>query len=149
VFGLGRLIAASPLLMEIFRWGGAAFLLAYGAKAAMRALSPRAGLQAQAGSASLTTVLGSTLAMTYLNPHVYLDTVVLLGTVGAQQPAGLQWPFAAGASVASWMWFSLLGFGAAAVAPTLRRPAVWRSIDALIALVMALLGLQLILRPLA
>ena len=149
VFGLGRLIAASPVLMEVFRWGGAAFLLAYGVKAAMRALSPRAGLQAQAGSASLTTVLGSTLAMTYLNPHVYLDTVVLLGTVGAQQPAGLQWPFAAGASVASWMWFSLLGFGAAAVAPALRRPAVWRSIDALIALVMALLGLQLILRPLA
>ncbi len=98
-----------------------------GAKAALRALSPQAGLQAQAGSASLPTVLGSTLAMTYLNPHVYLDTVVLLGTVGAQQPAGLQLPFAAGASVASWMWFSLLGFGAAAVAPALRRPAVYLS----------------------
>ena len=149
VFGLGRLIAASPLLMEVFRWGGAAFLLAYGLKAALRAMSPQAGLQAQAGSGSLTAVLGSTLAMTYLNPHVYLDTVVLLGTVGAQQPAGMQLPFAAGASVASWMWFSLLGFGAAAVAVPLRRPAVWRSIDALIALVMAILGLQLILRPLA
>ena len=143
VFGLGRLIASSPLLMEAFRWGGAAFLLAYGAKAALRALSPQAGLQAQAGTASLPAVLGSTLAMTYLDP------VVLLGTVGAQQPAGLQWPFAAGASLASWMWFSLLGFGAAAVAAPLRRPAVWRSIDALIALVMAILGLQLILRPLA
>jgi len=149
VFGLGRLIAASPLLMEVFRWGGAAFLLAYGAKAALRAISPKAGLQAQAGSGSLSAVLGSTLAMTYLNPHVYLDTVVLLGTVGAQQSPGLQLPFAAGASVASWMWFSLLGFGAAAVAVPLRRPAVWRSIDALIALVMAILGLQLILRPLA
>jgi L-lysine exporter family protein LysE/ArgO len=61
----------------------------------------------------------------------------------------MQAPFAAGASVASWMWFSLLGFGAAAVAGPLRRPAVWRSIDALIAIVMAVLGLQLILRPLA
>ena len=86
VFGLGRLIASSPLLMEAFRWGGAAFLLAYGAKAALRALSPQAGLQAQAGTASLPAVLGSTLAMTYLNPHVYLDTVVLLGTVGAPYP---------------------------------------------------------------
>ncbi|MBO9687992.1 MAG: amino acid transporter [Mitsuaria chitosanitabida] len=149
VFGLGRLIAASPLLMEVFRWGGAAFLLSYSVKAGLRALSPKAGLQAQAGSASLGAVLGSTLAMTYLNPHVYLDTVVLLGTVGAQQPEGMQAPFAAGASVASWMWFSLLGFGAAAVAGPLRRPAVWRSIDALIAIVMAVLGLQLILRPLA
>ncbi len=148
VFGLGRLIAASPMLMEVFRWGGAAFLLGYALMAARRALWPKAGLQAQAGSASLTTVLGSTLAMTYLNPHVYLDTVVLLGTLGAQQPAQGQAAFAAGASLASLMWFSLLGFGAAAVAVPLRRPAVWRSIDAVIALVMAWLGLQLLLRPL-
>ncbi len=88
VFGLGRLIASSPLLMEAFRWGGAAFLLAYGAKAALRALSPQAGLQAQAGTASLPAVLGSTLAMTYLNPHVYLDTVVGGGPGGAPPPAG-------------------------------------------------------------
>ena len=86
--------------------------------------------------------------MTYLNPHVYLDTVVLLGTVGAQQPSGDRAAFAAGASLASVMWFSLLGFGAAAVAAPLRRAAVWRGIDAVIALVMALLGLQLLLRPL-
>lgn len=148
VFGLGRLIAASPLLMALFRWGGAVFLLGYALMAARRALSPKAGLQVQAGSATLGAVLGSTLAMTYLNPHVYLDTVVLLGTVGAQQPEALRGAFAGGAMLASGMWFSLLGFGAAAVAAPLRRPAVWRSIDALIAIVMAWLGLQLILRPL-
>lgn len=148
VFGLGSLIASSPLLLTAFRYGGAAFLLVYAASAARRALSPKAGLQAQVGSASLGTVLASTLAMTYLNPHVYLDTVVLLGTVGAQQPADARRAFAAGASAASVMWFSLLGFGAAAVAAPLRRAAVWRSIDALIALVMAWLGLQLLLRPL-
>lgn len=148
VFGLGSLIASSPLLLTAFRYGGAAFLLVYAASAARRALSPKAGLQAQVGSASLGTVLASTLAMTYLNPHVYLDTVVLLGTVGAQQPADARMAFAAGASAASVMWFSLLGFGAAAVAAPLRRAAVWRSIDALIALVMAWLGLQLLLRPL-
>ncbi len=148
VFGLGSLIAASPLLLTLFRYGGAAFLLVYAASAARRALSPKAGLQAQIGSASLGAVLGSTLAMTYLNPHVYLDTVVLLGTLGAQQPSGDRAAFAAGASLASVMWFSLLGFGAAAVAAPLRRAAVWRGIDAVIALVMALLGLQLLLRPL-
>lgn len=148
VFGLGRLIASSPLMLELFRWGGAAFLLVYAAKAALRAASTRAGLQAQAGSATLATVLGGTLAMTYLNPHVYLDTVVLLGTIGSQQPAEARMSFAAGAMLASAMWFSLLGFGAAAVAGPLRRPVVWRSIDAVIAVVMAALGLQLVLRPL-
>lgn len=148
VFGLGSLIAASPLLLTAFRYAGAAFLLVYALAAARRALSPKAGLQTQIGSASLGTVLGSTLAMTYLNPHVYLDTVVLLGTVGAQQPADGRMAFAAGASLASVMWFSLLGFGAAAVAAPLRRAVVWRSIDAVIALVMAWLGLQLLLRPL-
>lgn len=148
VFGLGSLIAASPLLLTAFRYGGAAFLLVYAIAAARRALSPKAGLQAQVGTASLGTVLGSTLAMTYLNPHVYLDTVVLLGTVGAQQPADARMAFAAGASLASVMWFSLLGFGAAAVAAPLRRAVVWRSIDAVIAFVMAWLGLQLLVRPL-
>lgn len=148
VFGLGSLIAASPALLTAFRYGGAAFLLVYAVAAARRAVSPKAGLQTQIGSASLGTVLGSTLAMTYLNPHVYLDTVVLLGTVGAQQPADGRMAFAAGASLASVMWFSLLGFGAAAVAAPLRRAVVWRSIDAVIALVMAWLGLQLLLRPL-
>jgi L-lysine exporter family protein LysE/ArgO len=148
VFGLGSLMASSPLLMTVFRYGGAAFLLAYAFAAARRALSPKAGLQAQVGTASLGAVLSSTLTMTYLNPHVYLDTVVLLGTVGAQQSVQGRLPFAAGAGLASVMWFSLLGFGAAAVAAPLRRAAVWRSIDAVIALVMAWLGLQLLLRPL-
>ena len=96
VFGLGSLIAASPLLLTLFRYGGAAFLLVYAASAARRALSPKAGLQAHIGSARLGAVLGSALAMTYLNPHVYLDTVVLLGTVGAQQPSGDRAAFAAG-----------------------------------------------------
>ena len=86
VFGLGAVIASSPLLLELFRWGGAAFLLIYALKAALRAWSGQSVLEAQAGGASLKAVLGSTLAMTYLNPHVYLDTVVLLGTVSLQQP---------------------------------------------------------------
>lgn len=146
VFGLGTAIAASPLLMNAFRWGGALFLIAYGLRAARRAWSgDEAGLAAAQGSAGLAATLTSALAMTYLNPHVYLDTVVLLGTVGAQHEPGLRWAFAAGASLASLMWFSLLGFGAAAVAEPLRKPAVWRGIDALIALLMFTLGAKLLL----
>jgi L-lysine exporter family protein LysE/ArgO len=149
VFGLGTAIAASPLLMNGFRWGGALFLMLYGLRAAQRAWTGQGSLQAEAGSAALGATLLSALAMTYLNPHVYLDTVVLLGTIGAQHPADARWAFAAGASLASLMWFSLLGFGAAAVSGPLRRPAVWRGIDALIALLMFALGIKLLTSPLA
>jgi len=148
VFGLGSLIAASPLALELFRYGGAAFLLLYGLRAAQRAWAGSAGLQASEQAASLSATLGSALAMTYLNPHVYLDTVVLLGTVGAQQAERVRWAFALGASLASLMWFSLLGFGAAALAGPLRRPVVWRGIDAAVAVLMLLLGLQLLFKPL-
>ena len=145
VFGLGTAIAASPLLMAGFRWGGAAFLLLYGLRAVQRAWAGSGGLAAEVTATSLGGTLLSALAMTYLNPHVYLDTVVLLGTVGAQHPAEMRWAFALGAALASLMWFSLLGFGAAAVAGPLNRPGVWRVIDALIAVLMAVLGYKLLI----
>lgn len=148
VLGLGRLITASELAMSLFRYGGAAFLLLYGLGAARRAWSGSATLQAAGGSTALGATLASTLAMTYLNPHVYLDTVVLLGSLGARHPADLRWAFAAGASLASWMWFATLGYGAAALAGPLGRPLVWRGIDALVAVLMLWLGLQLLLSPL-
>ncbi|MET0518517.1 MAG: LysE/ArgO family amino acid transporter [Burkholderiaceae bacterium] len=148
VFGLGTAIASAPWLMAAFRWGGALFLLAYGLQAARRAWRGGGGLEAGAAPASLAATLASALAMTYLNPHVYLDTVVLLGTVGAQLPAASRGAFASGASLASLMWFSLLGFGAAAVAGPMRRPAIWRGIDAGIALLMFALGFKLMIGPL-
>ena len=147
VFGLGTAIGANPWLMDAFRWGGAAFLAVYGLLAARRACMRDASALQHAGSASrggLGATLVSAAAMTYLNPHVYLDTVVLLGTIGAQQPAAQRAEFAAGASLASLVWFSLLGFGAAAVSGPLRRPGVWRAIDASIAIVMLTLAVQLI-----
>jgi L-lysine exporter family protein LysE/ArgO len=148
VFGLGALIQAHPLLLEAFRFGGAAFLLAYAVRAALRAWKPSAGLQAQGGSAGLGATLSAAFAFTYLNPHVYLDTVVLLGGLGARQPPELRAAFAAGAGLASAMWFAVLGFGAAAAAPRLRSANTWRAIDAVVALLMAGLGLQLLLQPL-
>lgn len=148
VFGLGAAIASSAGLMNAFRYGGALFLLWYGVQAARRAWRGAGALEAASGSAGLWATLLSALAMTYLNPHVYLDTVVLLGLLGNQQPLELRWAFATGASLASVMWFTVLGFGAAAAAGPLRRPLVWRGIDALIALLMFALGLQLLLGPL-
>jgi L-lysine exporter family protein LysE/ArgO len=148
VFGLGALIQGSPLLLEVFRFGGATFLLGYALLAARRAWRPVAGLQASGPASSLTATLSAAFALTYLNPHVYLDTVVLLGGLGARQPPELRAAFAAGAGLASAMWFGLLGFGAAAAAPRLQSVHTWRVIDALVALLMAGLGLQLLLQPL-
>ena len=146
VFGLGTAIGANPWLMDAFRWGGAAFLAVYGLLAARRACTRDASALQHVGASkgALGATLLSAAAMTYLNPHVYLDTVILLGTVGAQHPPALRGAFAAGASLASLIWFSLLGFGAAAVSGPLRRPGVWRAIDAGIAVVMLTLAVQLI-----
>lgn len=148
VFGLGALIQAQPLLLEVFRFGGAAFLLGYAVLAARRAWRPSAGLEATTQAASLGATLSAAFAFTYLNPHVYLDTVVLLGGLGARQPPELRAAFVAGACLASALWFGLLGFGAAAAAPKLRSPNTWRVVDALVAVLMAGLGLQLLLQPL-
>lgn len=148
VFGLGALIQSQPLLLQVFRYGGAAFLLAYGARSAWRAWQgPASGLAVSVRSESLMVTLGTALALTYLNPHVYLDTVVLLGSVGAQHGEGRP-AFTVGAGLASLCWFMLLGHGAAAASHWLTRPAVWRGIDATVAVVMWTVAAQLLLRPL-
>ncbi|MGQ3054032.1 MAG: LysE/ArgO family amino acid transporter [Roseateles sp.] len=148
VFGLGALIQGQPFLLEVFRFGGAAFLLGYALLAARRAWRPAQGLVAAGTTSSLGATVSAALAFTYLNPHVYLDTVVLLGGLGARQPPELRLAFVAGACLASAMWFGLLGFGAAAAAPRLRSPHTWRVVDALVAVLMTGLGLQLLLQPL-
>jgi L-lysine exporter family protein LysE/ArgO len=148
VFGLGAIIGTSPVLMQVMRFGGAAFLLWCGARAAARAWRGHAALQAGAGGRGWAGTLGTAAALTWLNPHVYLDTVVLLGSVGAQQAAALRPAFAAGAGLASAMWFVALGYGASALAPRLARPGTWRALDAGVAVVMVVVALQLLARPL-
>ena len=145
VFGVGAALAAAPATQTLLRWGGALFLAGYALRSAWRAWrgTPQALGHGAAGTRVGATV-ATTLALTYLNPHVYLDTVLLLGTVGAQQPVALRAAFATGAAMASAMWFAALGYGAAALSPWLQRPAVWRGIDAVVAVVMALVALQLI-----
>ncbi|WP_311971501.1 LysE/ArgO family amino acid transporter [Pseudomonas baltica] len=143
VFGLATVLAHSPLLLSIARWGGAAFLLWYASKALRRALSRQSLQEGQnTGVRSLKAVLLSALAVTLLNPHVYLDTVLLIGSLGAQQAAPSA--YVAGAASASLLWFFTLALGAAWLAPWLARPATWRLIDLLVAIMMFVVAGQLI-----
>jgi L-lysine exporter family protein LysE/ArgO len=143
VFGLATLLAQSPLLLAIARWGGAAFLLFYGSQALLRALRPQALQTEQTGPRSRRAVLLSALAVTLLNPHVYLDTVLLIGSLGAQQAE--PGAYAIGAASASLLWFFTLAIGAAWLAPWLARPATWRILDLAVAAMMFSVAGQLIL----
>jgi L-lysine exporter family protein LysE/ArgO len=134
IAGLGAVVAARPTAVTVIRWAGAAFLLAYAAMAAKRAWKPGALKPTDRAPATLRATLLTCLALTYLNPHVYLDTVLLLGSVAQQHPH--RWLFGIGAAVASAVWFTALGLGAHRLAPLLSRPAAWRVVDGLIAVVM-------------
>jgi len=153
VAGLGFVISAAPWLVVVARWAGALFLLAYGLLAARRAW--RGGEQlrvetpdADAGTTrpgSARTVTAPTvLALTWLNPHVYLDTVLMLGSIAATH-GDERWLFAAGAIAASILWFTALGFGARFLGRWLRTERSWRILDALIAVVMITLAVSLVL----
>jgi L-lysine exporter family protein LysE/ArgO len=145
VAGLGSLVQLFPIALVIVRIAGAAFLLVYGLLAARRALRPALALTADADGAraSLRTAILTTLALTWLNPHVYLDTVVLLGSVAGTHGDD-RWWFGAGAGLGSILWFSALGFGAALLRPIFARPIAWRILDGLIAIVMISLAASLV-----
>jgi L-lysine exporter family protein LysE/ArgO len=146
VAGLGALVLQSPLLLQLARWGGAAFLIVYGLLAARRALGPQHRLAVDgAASTDLRAALLACLAFTYLNPHCWLDTVVLLGSISSQQPAGTRAAFGGGAMLASLVWFFALGYGARLLAPLFERPIAWRVLDGTIALVMGAIALSLLL----
>lgn len=134
VFGLAHLLAEQPLLLQAARWGGAAFLTVYALRALHRAWRPAALHAMKAATRPLGPVLLATLAITLLNPHVYIDTVLLLGSLGAAQPQ--PGAFVGGAMSASLLWFSSLALGAAWLAPWLARPAIWRLIDLLVAIML-------------
>lgn len=144
IAGLGALIRSMPLLMDVARYGGAAFLLAYGVAAARRALRPHQLIVDSAAGTSLEAALATCLAFTFLNPHVYLDTVILLGSLASQRGDEGRWWFWVGASAASFAWFFALGYGARLLGPVFSQPAAWRILDSLIALIMFGLGLSLL-----
>ena len=143
VFGLATLLAQNPLLLSVARWGGAVFLLWYGTQALRRAFSTSSLEHSASQTArSLKAVMLSALAVTLLNPHVYLDTVLLIGSLGAQQ--SVPGAYVVGAASASLMWFFTLALGAAWLAPWLARPNTWRILDLLVAAMMYAVAVQLI-----
>jgi L-lysine exporter family protein LysE/ArgO len=144
VFGLGVLIKAMPMFVPVMTYGGAAFLIWYGVKALLRALNP-SGMGASAEDAgTLKAALLACAGFTLLNPHVYLDTVILVGSIANARPQGEQIPFATGASIASLVWFFGLGYGAKALSHWLGKPKVWQAIDFLIAAVMFFIAFKLL-----
>jgi L-lysine exporter family protein LysE/ArgO len=145
VGGLSAALGRNPLALEALAVAGACFLGWYGLGAARRACS-RQSLSAAAtgGALSARSVLLQTLAVSLLNPHVYFDTVLLIGSVGVQQPAPLRPAFLAGVWTASFGWFASLGFGSRLLAPLFARPIAWRLLDALVAAVMWSIALALL-----
>lgn len=145
VAGVGALVQQVPWLLTLIRFGGAAFLFVYAALAAKRALRPeRLQADASASVASAGKVALTVAALTWLNPHVYLDTVLLLGSIANAQ-GDHRWAFGVGAGVASILWFAGLGFGARGLAPIFDRPSAWRVLDAVIAVIMAAIGTRLLM----
>ncbi len=130
VAGVGALIQASPTMLAVAKWGGAAFLLWYGLRS-WRAVFASAALTVQAAPPlSRQQALASVLALSLLNPHVYLDTVVLLGAIGGNHPAPARPSFMLGAVCASVAWFTALGYGARRLSGWFQRPRAWKCIDA-------------------
>lgn len=145
VAGVGVLVDRAGWLLEALRWFGAAFLIGYGVACLRRALRTEQLEAASNGRGTARAVVLQTLALTWLNPHVYLDTVVLLGSIAQTHGPSGRWWFGAGAAVGSLLWFSALGFGATKLAPLLARPRAWQVLDVLIALVMFAVAASLLL----
>lgn len=145
IAGFGALIAAHPDIVTVTTYAGAAFLIGYGLLAARRAVKPGTLTPADAAPARLGAVLATCLALTFLNPHVYLDTVILLGAL-ANEHQDSKWLFGIGAVTASAMWFTALGFGAKRLGHLFASPRTWRVLDAVIAITMIGLAISLILR---
>lgn len=145
VAGLGFLIERVPSLVTVVTLFGIVFLLAYGGMAARRALAP-SGMAVGAGAPmSLKAALSACAAFTFLNPHVYLDTVILVGSLAAGYSGQERWAYGIGASSASFVWFFALGYGARVLTPLFEKPVAWRILDAIIALVMGMIALKLLL----
>lgn len=145
VGGLGSLLQLVPWVFVLVRIGGAAFLVVYGILAARRAIRPAVlSTDADGGSATTWTILATCLALTWLNPHVYLDTIVLLGSVAATHGDD-RWWFGLGAAIGSILWFTALGYGARLLRPLFARPVAWRVLDFFVAIVMFAIAVSLLL----
>lgn len=146
VGGVGAFLAAMPQLTALLTVGGAAFLGYYGVKAVQRMAAPQTMSVAAGDGVTLGRAVAATAGFTFLNPHVYLDTVLLMGAAGAAQPAALRPVFVAGAASASIAWFAALGYGARLLVPLFARPMAWRVLDAIVGATMLALAASLLMR---
>lgn len=140
--GLGALVQSNQGLLEVVRWFGVAYLTWFGIKSAKSAFTNQSLQASESSTVSAIKVATTVLALTWLNPHVYLDTVILLGSVANQFDSD-RWYFATGASVASVLWFTTIGFGARAASKYMSRPIFWKVLDSLIALIMFSIAITL------
>ena len=141
--GVGAIVEASPTALTIVSWVGALYLGTYAVLAFRRALRTEVLMPSEQTAPSRRAVLLAVVAFTWLNPHVYLDTVLLLGSIGSQYGAD-RWWFALGAATASVVWFTGLGFGARAAARLMSRPVTWRVLDIVIGVVMTMIAVSLV-----
>jgi L-lysine exporter family protein LysE/ArgO len=144
VAGIGVLVDRVPLALRVVTVLGALFLFVYGVMALNRARTPAAMITDAGGGGSLIAAVATCLALTWLNPHVYLDTVVFLGSIGNRQPGELRWWFALGAVLGSVLWFTALGYGSRVLSPLFARPMAWRVLDLGIGVMMLTLAALLL-----
>jgi L-lysine exporter family protein LysE/ArgO len=140
--GLGRVVQSHPDLLTFIRWFGVAYLSWFGINSLRSALKENQLLATGQAEVSWKRVLATVIALTYLNPHVYLDTVIFVGSI-ANQFEDDKWLFALGASIASVLWFSSIGFGARAASHLMSKPIFWRVLDISIAIVMFSIAITL------
>lgn len=143
VAGIGRIVEQAPWVIDVVRWLGVAFLTWYGVSSLLRARRPESLHADDRVTVSRRGVAVRALALTWLNPHVYLDTVLLLGTIANHHGPTGRWWFALGACAGSVLWFSGLGFGARYASRWLARPRAWQVLDVLIGLTMLAIALSL------
>jgi L-lysine exporter family protein LysE/ArgO len=145
VGGVGAFLATMPQLSTVLSAAGAAFLLWYGVKAFQRASAPSAAANVVSGiQMPLKHAIAAAAAFTFLNPHVYLDTVLLMGAAGSAQPVEVRPFFIAGAASASFVWFTALGYGARLMTPLFARPVAWRVLDTFVGVIMFALAASLL-----
>ena len=144
VSGIGAILATNSLLRQGATWLGIVFLVCYGWRSLRSAITGGSLAPLEAGQLSRLKLLATTLALTLLNPHVYVDTILLLGSLGGRLPDEQRYIFAAGAMSASVLWFFLLSIGAGFLAPLFRRPSAWRYLDSLVCVTMWGIALSLL-----
>ena len=133
--GLGALIKSNTAVLEIVRWFGVSYLIWFGIKSVRSALKVQVLTAAGEASGSRKSVITTILALTFLNPHVYLDTVILLGSISNQFGED-KWYFTAGAALGSVLWFTAIGYGAKSASRFMSKPIFWKILDSLIAVIM-------------